>query len=214
MSYLDVKVLRRFTQKLAAGISTDATMGPGKIPLLDNEKGMYERYAEPAMGAVSGTADAAAAKLRHLTGNEIDPVAATRATMGVGHHPELNSSMTLGERAQSGMQAAKDQIKNVDLGHMAGVGGGAALGGLGAMGLANLFRSKEDEEKQQTPWLAGGLGALAGGAAGHYLLPQLIAAINGAKTAPGATGAAPTDPGAQMLELRKQEMLNQGQPVA
>lgn len=54
-----------------------------------------------------------------------------------------------------------------------GAAGGAAVGGLGAMGLQKLLRSKEDEERGDGSYMPAVLGALAGGAGGYLGGPAL-----------------------------------------
>jgi hypothetical protein len=54
-----------------------------------------------------------------------------------------------------------------------GAAGGAAAGGLGAMGIQKLMRSKEDEERGEGSYMPAILGALAGGAGGYAAGPEL-----------------------------------------
>jgi hypothetical protein len=199
MSYLDVQVLRRFTQKLA-----NATMGaetwatPGAFRTDFKEKGMYENYAEPALNAVSNTGAAAAAKIRHLTGNEMD---VTPATMrgSVGDNAHITGAPTVSERLTGAHEHLKgtlgDSAKYLpDLQTLGYGAGGALLGGAGAMGLAHLLRS--EEEKKKGPSLLAGLG---GAAAGSVALPLLMQYLAGG-TAPEA-GAAATAMGTKPITL-------------
>lgn len=71
-------------------------------------------------------------------------------------------------------------MSNIDYGSVAGGLGGGLAAGAGAMGLANMFRSKEDEEEGKTPWWANaaGVGAGVGGAVlGANYLPQLLSML-------------------------------------
>jgi hypothetical protein len=80
------------------------------------------------------------------------------------------------------LRGAMPDMSNIDYGSVAGGIGGGIGAGLGARGLANLFRSKEDEEEGKTPWWANaaGLGAGVGGAVlGANYLPQLISMLTG-----------------------------------
>jgi hypothetical protein len=85
-------------------------------------------------------------------------------------------------------------LSNIDYGSTAGGLGGGLAGGLGAMSLANMFRSEKDKEEGNTPWwsaLAGAGGAVGGGVLGAQYLPQLLAALTAQKSTPSAATAAP-----------------------
>jgi hypothetical protein len=93
------------------------------------------------------------------------------------------------------LDSAQKYLANADFGSMAGGMAGGIGAGLGARGLANLFRSKEDEEKGHTPWWANaaGLGAGVGGAVlGANYLPQLLSMLT-AQKAPGKPGLSAND---------------------
>lgn len=71
------------------------------------------------------------------------------------------------------------------------IGGGAALGGLGAYGLAQLMRSRKDEEESSFPWLSTLAGTAGGGALAAYLMSRAGQQAPAAPAqAPAATPAA------------------------
>ncbi len=178
----DAMILRRFAQKMA-NISARATMGDGELPLMDGEKGVYDRYVAPAASGASALANEAAIRARLATGATVDPNKAVSATMGTEHHPELAPGKTMGE-------TAADYSKYLPTGEQLG---GAALGGLGAMGLARLFQSERDKERGYTPMLAGLAGAGAG-AIGLPMLLKYLASQGGAQTAAGPAAAPAAGP--------------------
>lgn len=169
MSKSDVQILRSFARKLAA---------------VDAESEL---------------------KLIPADGKEVTPVAPTSQSARIeqSRHKGLAAQNTLqskllrglgsvGAGAKSIGQGAQKYLANADLGSMAGGMAGGIGAGLGARGLANLFRSKEDEEKDHTPWWAdaAGVGAGVGGAVlGANYLPQLLSMLT-AQKAPGNSGTA------------------------
>ena len=98
-----------------------------------------------------------------------------------------NSKVQLEPRKKPGMleslrgaMPAMPDLSNIDYGSAAGGLAGGVGAGLGARGLANMFRSKEDEEEGKTPWWANaaGVGAGVGGAVlGANYLPQLLSML-------------------------------------
>jgi hypothetical protein len=83
------------------------------------------------------------------------------------------------ESLQGSLPAMPD-LSKLNYGSMAGGMAGGIGAGLGARGLANMFRSKEDEEEGKTPWWANaaGVGAGVGGAVlGANYLPQLLSML-------------------------------------
>lgn len=181
MSYLDVQVLRRFTQKLAnATMGAETWASPQAFRTDLKEKGVYENYGVPALNALSNAGDAAAAGIRHATGNEKD---VTPATLGgsVGDKSHITADPSISEHLKSMLGGYAKYLPDAQtLGYGAG---GALLGGAGAMGLANLLRSEEEKKKKGPSLLAGAGGALAGGIG----LPLLIKYLTGAQAEP--TGA-------------------------
>lgn len=154
MSYLDVQVLRRFTQKLA---SVEVVDDPAKI----REQFAGGSAPKPDMQ------DEVVMTARNPS--RLGPIAA-------------DAARSVGQKATSGLSAAAKYLPDLQtLGYGAG---GAALGGIGAMGLANLLRS-EEEKKKGPSWLAGAGGALAGGVA----LPLLMQYLTGNKSAGPALAA-------------------------
>lgn len=165
MSYLDVQVLRRFARKLAAVNVPDAVTPEGNAEV----KKMFAGGAAPKADL------------------QDEAMMTARDPARVG--PIMrDAAKSVGQKATSGMGAAAKYLPDLQtLGYGAG---GAAIGGMGAMGLANMLRSKDDDEENNgTPWLSGIGGAVAGGAAGVYL-PQIIAALTGKKAPEQAGGAA------------------------
>jgi hypothetical protein len=224
MSYLDVNVLRRFTKKLAnstmgapdlsmgaAGdkpINTDTgpfgrpvrdsemkgpsaeTMGSGKIPEFSDTRPTRDLKGEPSV-----TIPGRSGSKQHIEGALADAGSL------------LESGKQRAGAAGSKMLAA---LKGLDLKTLGYGAGGAALGGAGAMALANLMRSKDDEEEQGTPVLAGLAGAGLGGVAGVYG-PQIAAALGkyfGGKDAPSAASVS-KDPAGERVLARQQA----GEPV-
>jgi hypothetical protein len=91
--------------------------------------------------------------------------------------------------ADSSWMSMLPDMSNIDYGSAAGGLAGGLGAGMGARGLANMFRSKEDEEEGKTPWWANaaGVGAGVGGAVlGANYLPQLLSMLtaNGPAKAP------------------------------
>lgn len=163
MSYLDVQVLRRFSQKLAAA---NAESELKLIPADGKE-----------VTPVVPTSQATRIEQSRHKGLAAQNTLQSKLLRGLGSVGDKAKSV--GQQAMHGVNAATQNLPDLQtLGYGAG---GAALGSLGAMGLANLLRSKKEEDEEQgTPWLAGIAGAGLGGAAGIYL-PQLLAALTGNK---------------------------------
>ncbi len=163
MSYLDVNVLRRFTQKLAA-----AATAPEELTFPEPKK---------APSVATGIEQA-----RHKG------LAVQNSMLGktMGGLRQAQEGITdAGSRALEG-------LKGMDAKTLGYGAGGAAIGGAGAIALANLLRSKDDEE-QGTPWLAGLAGAGVGGGLASAYGPQVATALgklmSGNKDAAGAAGA-------------------------
>ena len=136
-----------------------------------------------------------------------DPIPKPKAKPAAAAAPAAKPEVK--KPADSSWMSMLPDMSNIDYGSAAGGLGGALGVGMGARGLANMFRSKEDEEEGKTPWWANaaGVGAGVGGAVlGANYLPQLLSML----TASGDKGginynqaAAPDIAAAQTISAPK-----------
>ncbi len=201
MSYLDVNVMRRFTHKLAnstmgapdlsmgaaGGKPMNADVGPFGRPMRENELKAPET-ATAGGGAIPEFSDS-----RLMRDQKGESSVTVPGRSGIKQHVE-------GGLADAGSMLKRLGIDPANMNYASTAGGlaGGIGAGLGARGLANLFRSKEDEEQGKTPWWANaaGVGAGVGGAVlGANYLPQLLSMLT-AQKAPGNSGTPAAAPAA------------------
>jgi hypothetical protein len=192
----EAKILRRFAQKMAGigTMSTARTMddimpAADKRPVLAGGKG-----GDLALGSVNsptpGGVELPAGDGYNPSAGGKQPIRPLLPRSGVRQHAEGTlADMAAAARPYYGKADAALSPYGISAGDALSGLGGAAVGGLGAMGLARLFRSKRDEEEGGTPWLAGLAGAGAG-AVGLPLLLRYLASQGGAQTAAGPDAAA------------------------
>lgn len=166
MSRKTIQALRSFTTKLAVEAAMPASRKP--VDQLNIEETMQHMKENPL--------------------SNIDELNAPTHSR-VGPAAELYREPTLMERLQSGANSALQYLPSGA--SMGAIGGGAALGGLGAYGLAQLMRSRKDEEESSFPWLSTLAGTAGGGALAAYLMSRAGQQAPAAPAqAPAATPAA------------------------
>jgi hypothetical protein len=110
-----------------------------------------------------------------------DPIPKPKAKPAASEAPTAKPEVK--KPADSSWMSMLPDMSNIDYGSAAGGLAGGIGAGMGARGLANMFRSKEDEEEGKTPWWANaaGVGAGVGGAVlGANYLPQLLSMLTSA----------------------------------
>ncbi len=168
----DAMILRRFAQKLA-GVNPAADNIVARDPanLADVQAGVPQRPG-PSAPAAAAPASASADKNQSI-------MSAIHAALSKNH--SLGGYNATGYDALTGL-------------------GGAAVGGMGAMGLARLFQSERDKERGRTPMLAG----LAGAGAGVIGLPMLMKYLSSNSQNPSLAGSDMpiASPGADIPDLQ------------